>query len=92
MGRSACDVTIQYSFYCHDYLHKESVCVVIALSELKWTIDVISSVTCVVFAILSRFGSGLVIYWFGFIDELDVNCDKGIMLMDSFPHDVVTIA
>lgn len=41
---------------------------------------------------LNRFGSGLVIYWFGFIDELNVNCDKGIMLLDSFPHDVVTIA
>jgi len=39
-----------------------------------------------------RFGSGLVIYWFGFIDELDVNCDKGIMLMDCFPHNIVTIA
>lgn len=38
-----------------------------------------------------RFGSGLVIYWFGFIDELDVNCDKGIILMDHFPSDIVTI-
>jgi len=42
-------------------------------------------------AIVSRFGSGLVIYWFGFIDELDVSCDKGIMLMDRFPQDIVTI-
>ena len=42
-------------------------------------------------AIVSRFGSGLVIYWFGFIDELDVNCDKGIMLLDRFPQDIVTI-
>jgi len=43
------------------------------------------------FAIMLRFGSGLVIYWFGFIDELDINCDKGIMLMDQFPSDIVTI-
>jgi len=39
-----------------------------------------------------RFGCGLVIYWFGFIDELDVNCDKGIMLLDQFPQNIVTIA
>ena len=38
-----------------------------------------------------RFGPGLVIYWFGFIDELDVNRDKGILLMDHFPRDVVTM-
>jgi len=45
--------------------------------------------SCCVVAL--RFGSGLVIYWFGFIDELDVNCGKGIMLMDHFPSDIVTI-
>jgi len=40
---------------------------------------------------MSRFGSGLVIYWFGFIDELDVNCEKGILLMDHFPDSIVTM-
>jgi hypothetical protein len=39
----------------------------------------------------NRFGSGLVIYWFGFIDELDVNRDKGIMLLDCFPDNIVTL-
>ena len=33
-----------------------------------------------------RFGPGMVIYWFGFIDELDVNQEKGIILRDCFPH------
>lgn len=36
-----------------------------------------------------RFGPGMVIYWFGFIDELDVNQDKGIILRDSFPENIV---
>jgi len=35
-----------------------------------------------------RFGPGLVIYWFGFVEELQVNLRKcGILLMDSFPTD-----
>ncbi|KAL4237423.1 hypothetical protein ACF0H5_002140 [Mactra antiquata] len=37
----------------------------------------------------NRFGSGMVIYWFGFIDELDTNQDKGIILRDKFPEHVV---
>ncbi|XP_064622730.1 CDAN1-interacting nuclease 1-like [Lineus longissimus] len=37
----------------------------------------------------NRFGPGLVIYWFGFIDELDTNRDKGILLKDHFPEDIV---
>ncbi|XP_071080452.1 CDAN1-interacting nuclease 1-like [Haliotis cracherodii] len=37
----------------------------------------------------NRFGPGMVIYWFGFIDELDVNQDKGIILRDSFPENIV---
>lgn len=37
----------------------------------------------------NRFGPGLVIYWFGFIDELDLNRDKGIILMDHFPDNIV---
>lgn len=32
-----------------------------------------------------RFGPGLVIYWFGYIDELDVHRGKGILLRDTFP-------
>lgn len=39
----------------------------------------------------NRFGPGLVIYWFGFIDELDVNREKGILLLDHFPEDIVTM-
>ncbi|KAK3096572.1 hypothetical protein FSP39_001400 [Pinctada imbricata] len=37
----------------------------------------------------NRFGPGMVIYWFGFIDELDVNKEKGIILRDSFPENIV---
>ena len=43
----------------------------------------------VVFA--HRFGPGLVIYWFGFIDELDSNRERGIILKDDFPADIVTL-
>ena len=35
-----------------------------------------------------RFGPGMVIYWFGFIDELDVNQEKGIILRDCFPQNI----
>ncbi|KAL5464101.1 hypothetical protein EMCRGX_G033066 [Ephydatia muelleri] len=34
----------------------------------------------------NRFGAGLVIYWFGYVTELDVNRDQGILLSDSFPN------
>lgn len=33
----------------------------------------------------NRYGSGMVIYWFGYIDELDNNRDKGIMVCGDFP-------
>jgi len=36
----------------------------------------------------NRFGPGMVIYWFGFIEELDVHKEKGIILRDSFPEKV----
>ena len=36
-----------------------------------------------------RFGPGMVIYWFGFIDELDINQDKGIILRDHFPEEII---
>lgn len=36
----------------------------------------------------NRFGPGLVIYWFGFLDEInsDKDKEKGILVMDSFPE------
>lgn len=36
----------------------------------------------------NRFGPGLVIYWFGYIKELDSNTEAGIVLADSFPTDI----
>lgn len=36
----------------------------------------------------NRYGPGMVIYWFGFIDELDDNRDKGIIVCDTFPTDI----
>lgn len=38
-----------------------------------------------------RFGPGLVIYWYGFIGELDCQRDRGILLKDCFPADIVTL-
>ena len=38
---------------------------------------------------VNRFGSGLVIYWFGFIGQLDNNRNAGIILMDHFPTNIV---
>lgn len=35
----------------------------------------------------NRFGPGLVIYWFGFIDDLDSVRERGIMVADSFPKE-----
>ncbi|XP_048830140.1 CDAN1-interacting nuclease 1 [Brienomyrus brachyistius] len=40
----------------------------------------------------NRFGPGLVIYWHGFIEELDCHRDRGIMLKDGFPSDIVTLS
>jgi len=40
----------------------------------------------------NRYGAGLVIYWFGFVEELNVNVEQGILLLDSFPSaDVITL-
>ena len=33
----------------------------------------------------------MVIYWFGFIDELDINRSRGIILEDKFPEEIVTL-
>ncbi len=38
-----------------------------------------------------RFGPGLVIYWYGFVSELDCQRDRGILLRDGFPSDIVTL-
>ncbi|XP_066550455.1 CDAN1-interacting nuclease 1 isoform X2 [Amia ocellicauda] len=39
----------------------------------------------------NRFGPGLVIYWHGFIEELDCHRERGILLKDCFPSDIVTL-
>lgn len=39
----------------------------------------------------NRFGPGLVIYWHGFIEELDCHRERGILLKDCFPLDIVTL-
>ncbi|XP_016888361.1 CDAN1-interacting nuclease 1 [Cynoglossus semilaevis] len=39
----------------------------------------------------NRFGPGLVIYWYGFIGELDCQRDRGILLKDCFPTDISTL-
>uniref|UniRef100_A0A6I8RI08 CDAN1-interacting nuclease 1 n=1 Tax=Xenopus tropicalis TaxID=8364 RepID=A0A6I8RI08_XENTR len=39
----------------------------------------------------NRFGPGLVIYWYGFIEELDCNRERGILLKDGFPESLVTL-
>ena len=46
--------------------------------------------TCQILYIF-RFGPGMVIYWFGFIDELDCNRNKGIVLADQFPSNLITL-
>jgi len=38
---------------------------------------------------LNRFGSGMVIYWSGYVGSLDTNKSAGIMLSDSFPDNFV---
>ena len=37
----------------------------------------------------NRFGPGIVIYWFGFIAELDVNRGKGVLLYDHLPENFI---
>ncbi len=37
----------------------------------------------------NRFGPGLVIYWFGFIDEL--NTMPGVQMLDHFPEEVLCL-
>lgn len=46
---------------------------------------------CLQLLYFRRFGPGLVIYWFGFIHELDCDRDKGIIVMDRFPDIITTM-
>ncbi|XP_038597462.1 CDAN1-interacting nuclease 1 [Tachyglossus aculeatus] len=39
----------------------------------------------------NRFGPGLVIYWYGFVRELDCTRGRGILLQDHFPSDITTL-
>ncbi|CAL4074191.1 unnamed protein product, partial [Meganyctiphanes norvegica] len=36
----------------------------------------------------NRFGAGLVIYWFGYIEQLDEHRQKGILLMKDLPSNI----
>nr|CAG4652011.1 EOG090X0A0V [Triops cancriformis] len=38
----------------------------------------------------NRFGSGMVVYWFGFLDVIDRGKEKGILVRDCFPTSGVT--
>ena len=38
---------------------------------------------------MNRFGPGMVIYWFGYINQLDTNRSAGIILTDNFPTNIV---
>ncbi|XP_022103883.1 uncharacterized protein C15orf41 homolog [Acanthaster planci] len=40
---------------------------------------------------VNRFGSGLVIYWFGFIEEFATSSEQGIILADDFPRNFTKI-
>lgn len=40
------------------------------------------------FSYWNRFGPGLVIYWFGFLDTLNQSNEKKFILMDHFPDNV----
>jgi len=40
----------------------------------------------------NRFGSGLVIYWFGFVEELSAQTEeKGIVISDCLPNNIITL-
>jgi hypothetical protein len=36
----------------------------------------------------NRFGPGLVIYWFGFVEELNADKERGILILDHFPDKI----
>lgn len=41
----------------------------------------------------NRFGPGLIIYWFGFVEEIKATLPSGVIVMDRFPDasSVVTL-
>ncbi|EDV21638.1 uncharacterized protein TRIADDRAFT_59843 [Trichoplax adhaerens] len=43
------------------------------------------------YSYLNRFGPGMVIYWFGFIKELNFDEQPGILIVDSFPLEIITL-
>lgn len=40
---------------------------------------------------MARFGGGAVVYWMGYISELDCHKDEGIILLSGFPPQDATI-
>lgn len=38
-----------------------------------------------------RFGPGMVIYWFGHVDDIEDNSDKGILVKTDLPENVVRL-
>ena len=64
----------------------------LTIVSLRTSVNVRSTSRTLVFSGRSyqnRFGPGIVIYWFGFIEELDVNRNKGILLYDHLPENFV---
>lgn len=59
----------------------------------RWPFSRMTSIqyTHAVLPCFCRFGPGLVIYWYGFIQELDCNRERGILLKACFPTDIVTL-
>lgn len=37
----------------------------------------------------NRFGQGLVIYWFGFLDNLNQPSEKRFIILDHFPNEII---
>lgn len=62
------------------------------LESQRWEIKVhLTQSPMFISFLLNRFGPGLVIYWYGFIEELDCHRERGILLKDCFPTDIVTL-
>jgi len=40
----------------------------------------------------NRYGPGMVIYWFGFIDDLQFDQEAGILLVDHFPSTIIKLS
>lgn len=66
----------------------------LALESQRWEIEIPLTQLHKFFffvCLFDRFGPGLVIYWYGFIEELDCHRERGILLKDCFPTDIVTL-